>query len=89
MAGEFLSTEEIELKLSKNPYIKALQVANRLGLMGIRIEDIERTFPLGETDLLCAIHDLEQGEDPSAQAVASGEVILQAARQVFGGQIDS
>ncbi len=58
--SEFLKPDEIDTELSANPYIRAMQVANRIGLMGVRIEDIERTFPLGATDLLCAMHDIEE-----------------------------
>jgi hypothetical protein len=62
--AEFLKPDEVlEMPLSRRPYMKVMQVANRLGLMGIRIEDIERTFPLGETDLLCSIVDMELGTD--------------------------
>ena len=57
---EFLKPREIvDLPLSNNPYLRALQVANRIGLLGKRIEDIDRTFPLGFIDLMGAIMEIE------------------------------
>lgn len=49
-----------EMPFSNNPYIRALQAANRIGLMGVRIEDIQRTFPLGAVDVLCVALELEE-----------------------------
>ena len=72
--SEFLKPEDVaELPFSKNPYLKMLQAANRIGLMGVRIEDIERTFPLGATDVLIVAYELEVGgaehSEPQTQIV--------------------
>jgi hypothetical protein len=68
--AEFLEPEEVtKLSFSNNPYMRALQAANRIGLMGVLIEDVERTFPLGITDVLCVAHDVEEGSITTQQQI--------------------